>query len=248
MLENIVINRKDNLPLYKQLKNALLNMIWDDKLTPGTILPTEVEFSKALNISVSTVRQCMNELEFEGYVEKRRNRGTIVLDKKINLGYSTGISDFNEKIKSLGMVPNTKVLRLSITEPSEKVRNELKLKANEKVIELFRLREINNIPTVYIESFIPYEKNKYLLMADFEKESLYALFSKHPENKMSYVKRRVFADNANDKITDLFGLNKNTPYLSVETHVYNNDDKLMEYSISFSPKDRNEYVFTVNSL
>lgn len=245
MVDKIFINKDDKEPLYKQLKSAILNLIWNNELVPGNLLPTEDELMNSLQISKSTIRQCMNELAVEGYVEKKRNRGTVVLNRKINLGYSDSISDFNERIKSLGLIPKTELLNLTVDIVSPDIYGLLNIPDNKKVIDLVRLRKINGTPTVLIHSYIPYDSNKYILAHDFEKESLYSILSDHPENGLSYVRRRVFATEADEACANIFDVKKSSALLAVETIAYDNSNKAMEYSISYSPGDRNEYTFVV---
>lgn len=245
MITDIILDKDSKEPLYKQLKSAILNMIWNNQLLPGDLLPTEDEFFHSLQISKSTIRQCMNELAFEGYVEKKRNRGTVVLNRKINLGYSDSISDFNERVKSLGMTPMTELLNLTVDFVDTDVYSHLNIPVNEKVINLVRLRKINNVPTVLINSYIPYDANKYVLAHDFEKESLYAILSDHPSNGLAYVRRRVFATEANEQCAEIFDVKTGSAMLTVETTAYNGENEIMEFSISHSPSDRNEYTFVV---
>jgi len=97
-----------------QLKNALLNTVLNKELIPGDLLPSEAALSEMLGISKATVRQCMSELSNEGYIEKKRNRETIILDRKLNLGYSDAVSNYNERVKELGLSPKTKLIRLTV--------------------------------------------------------------------------------------------------------------------------------------
>ena len=246
IIKEIQIDRNSKEPLYKQLKETILNMIWNNQLVSGQLLPTESELSTKLNISKATVRQCMNELAFEGYVDKRRNRGTIILNRKVNLGYSDSISDFNERIKGLGMTPKTELINISIEIVDKEVYGFLNISLNQKVINLVRLRKVNDIPVVLINSYIPYEDYKYILSRDFENESLYSLLSEREENTLTYVRRRVYASETTEEVGAILGFRVGGALLTVETLAFNEKDEVMEYSISYSPEDRNDYTFVVN--
>lgn len=245
MIDKIHLDKDSKEPLYKQLKSSVLNMIWNNELSPGDLFPTEDDLMNALKISKSTIRQCMNELANEGYVEKKRNRGTVVLNRKINLGYSDSISDFNERIKSLGLKPKTELINLTVNFVGPEIYSHLNIPTTKKVIELVRLRKINDVPTVLIHSYIPYDANKYILARDFEHESLYSILSDHPESGLSYVRRRVYAVEGIAEYTKIFNVEDSTAFLAVETVAYDGMNRAMEYSLSYSPGDRNEYTFTV---
>lgn len=244
-LDEIELDKTLKTPLYQQLKNNILNLIWNNSIQSGDILPSEVNIANKLGISVSTVRQCMNQLASEGYIEKRRNRGTIVLNRKINLGYSDSISNFDERVKKLGLKPETKILTLKVDSPTEDDINNLQIPKDEKVITLERLRKINKKPIVLIKSVIPYEKNKYILSKDLNTESLYDLFENHPTSSLYKVQRRLYAKIANKNEAEILEVNPSTALLTVETLAYNSDNEIMEYSLSYSAEDQNEYTFEV---
>jgi DNA-binding FadR family transcriptional regulator len=47
----------------------------------GTVLPTELELAREFAVSRPSVREALSALQFAGYVEPRRRRGTIVLGR-----------------------------------------------------------------------------------------------------------------------------------------------------------------------
>jgi DNA-binding FadR family transcriptional regulator len=51
----------------------------DGRWPPGTVLPTELELAREFGVSRPSVREALSALQFAGYVEPRRRRGTVVL-------------------------------------------------------------------------------------------------------------------------------------------------------------------------
>jgi DNA-binding FadR family transcriptional regulator len=51
----------------------------DGRWPAGTILPTELELAREFEVSRPSVREALSALQFAGYVEPRRRRGTVVL-------------------------------------------------------------------------------------------------------------------------------------------------------------------------
>lgn len=74
----LAVNRNSPLPLYRQIKQALLAEIEQEHLGPGDRVPPEIELSKALGVSQITVIQALRELVKEGYLSRHRGRGTFV--------------------------------------------------------------------------------------------------------------------------------------------------------------------------
>lgn len=245
-LEKIKLDKSAKTPLYLQLKEFILKAIWNKELVPGDLLPSENVIAQTLGISKATVRQCMGELSNEGYIEKKRNRGTIILDRKLNIGYSNDIGDFSERIKELGMVPRTELLGLAVEIGTKKITQMLNVDEDTKIIHLTRLRYADHLPIVYIDSFLPYEGNRFVLGHDLEKESLYTILDQEPSSQIRRVVRTVFASEAMPEIAEKFHVRSGCAMLTVETSAYNKDGVMVEYSVSYSPNARNQYTFTLN--
>lgn len=69
------------VPLYEQLRIALLEMIDTKLIHAGERLPSEDELCSRYNVSRITVRRAINELETSGVLERRRGKGTFVAAK-----------------------------------------------------------------------------------------------------------------------------------------------------------------------
>jgi hypothetical protein len=72
------LNRQSFIPLYKQIKDLLLDRIEHGDLTAGDAIPSEVQLVAAFQVSRLTVRQALYELRVEGYLVREKGRGTFV--------------------------------------------------------------------------------------------------------------------------------------------------------------------------
>ncbi|ARU61942.1 GntR family transcriptional regulator [Tumebacillus avium] len=75
------ITRKNGIPLYIQVKDAVLAEIKRGEWKAGDKLPTERELSEKLQVSRNTVSQAYQELEAEGILSSVQGRGTFVCDR-----------------------------------------------------------------------------------------------------------------------------------------------------------------------
>lgn len=239
------LDRASKTPLYSQLKQIILEAIWSKELKSGDIFPSEEELSKLFQISKSTVRQCMSELAGENYVEKRRNRGTIVLSRKLDLGYSAKIVGFHERVKQMGMEPRTKLLHLSVSEADRDDAALLQVQNGSKVIRLIRLRYADNLPIVWIDSLLPYDDVYFIMGNNLEQKSLYDLLDQHESSRIDSVLRKAYATESTKEMSKVFDIKESSAMLTVETFAYNALGKIIEYSLSYSPGDRNQYSFTI---
>ncbi len=72
------LDAESNIPLFDQLRTAVIEAIRDGRLAPGTRLPTVRELAGELGLAVNTVARAYRELETAGVVETRRRLGTFV--------------------------------------------------------------------------------------------------------------------------------------------------------------------------
>ena len=55
-------------------------LISDGALAPGERIPAERELSTVLGVSRATIREALRELELRGLIDRRRGRGTVVVE------------------------------------------------------------------------------------------------------------------------------------------------------------------------
>ncbi len=76
---NIILERETNTPLYRQIMNQLIYQIDEGILYENFRLPSERELANQLGVNRSTVVRAYDELNAEGFVEKRASSGTYVI-------------------------------------------------------------------------------------------------------------------------------------------------------------------------
>lgn len=74
----ITVDRHSEVPLYRQIYNALRAMIVDRRLESGQQLPSSRAFAHELRISRLPVLDAYAQLLAEGYIESRSGAGTFV--------------------------------------------------------------------------------------------------------------------------------------------------------------------------
>jgi GntR family transcriptional regulator len=69
----------DNSPIYRQLKDRILEMLLDGALKPGDALPSVRQIAAQYQLNPITVSRAYQELVDETLVEKQRGLGMYVL-------------------------------------------------------------------------------------------------------------------------------------------------------------------------
>jgi GntR family transcriptional regulator/MocR family aminotransferase len=74
------LSQQDNMPLHRQLYEALRRAMLDGKLAAGDRLPSSRELTADLKLSRNTVVAALSQLSVEGYLVSRVGSGTYVND------------------------------------------------------------------------------------------------------------------------------------------------------------------------
>ena len=65
-------------PLYRQIKNLILQALENGEWRPGDVIPSEMELAVRFNVSQGTVRKAIDELSAENLLLRRQGKGTFV--------------------------------------------------------------------------------------------------------------------------------------------------------------------------
>jgi len=75
----MIIDGSDPTPKYHQLRKHLADQIASQRIRVGDQLPSEDELARKYSLSRNTVRQALEHLDKEGYIERSHGRGTFVI-------------------------------------------------------------------------------------------------------------------------------------------------------------------------
>ena len=165
------------MTLYDQIKDDLLAKIKNGTYAVGEAIPSEMQLCDMYGVSRSTIRQAMQALVSEGYLEKRRRRGTVVTLPKVDQTFAMRIMSFEDEMKRAGCVPCTKVLTFKRVKATTEIASKLELEPGEDVYKLVRLRYADGTPNVFVESYIPCKPYQGFDAVNFEETSLYFAMS-----------------------------------------------------------------------
>lgn len=82
---NFVISNSGDIPIYEQIKSAIITQITDETLLENEMLPSVRNMAKDLRISVLTVKKAYDELEKMGFIKTIHGKGSFVASKNLEL-------------------------------------------------------------------------------------------------------------------------------------------------------------------
>ncbi len=169
------LSMDSDIPLYSQLVSIIKRNITAGTLTAGALLPSESELCRTFDVSRSTVRQAIGELESEGLVVRKQGRGTFVAEPKMRRR-TENVYSFTSEINSMGMTPSSTILEFKVMDPPPDIVSMLELESNHTQIYRFsRIRNVNGEPLILETSFYPVYIYPKLTRELLETHSFYSL-------------------------------------------------------------------------
>jgi len=241
---NHTIHKNSPIPIYHQLKEYLWEIIKD--LNIGDTIPTESEICERFEISRPTVRQAVSALVAEGYLERRKGRGTFVAEPKIRRDFLLVMESFNKEMKELGYEPTTKHIYSNIEHPDEETCMKLKVPRSDRLYHIRRVRSIYGKPLFVVDSFIPYNKVIGIEKYDLEKESLHGLLQHEFGYKFDKAVRTIEVAQAKSSEAKLLAIKAGSPIQYVETLLYLENGEPLKYARNWYRGDRSKFTYELS--
>ncbi|MBS4179375.1 GntR family transcriptional regulator [Lederbergia citrea] len=231
---------KDNrLPLYYQLMDILVGKIESGELKEHDKLPSERELCDLYNVSRTTVRQTMQELEKEKLIYKEHGKGSFVSPKVIDQSLVKFYS-FTEEMKNIDKEPSTKVLKFETIHCDGKLAKKLETTENDLLYKITRLRLADDEPMMYETSYLPVNRFPNLSNADLEKIPMYNLFRDKFDVMITKANERFQAVMPTDDEAQLLRIDKGEPSLLIERTTFENNS-VIEYTVTIARGDKFSY-------
>lgn len=235
------------MTLYDQIKDDLLSKINDGTYPEGQTIPSELELAQIYGVSRPTIRQALQILASDGYLEKRRRRGTVVTKPKVSQSFTMTISSFEDAMRLAGRLPKTNVLVFKRERAGAEVEKQLELTRDQEVYKLVRLRYADDLPNVFVESYIPCALYPGLDSFDFNESSLYAAMDACG-NPVMTARRRLEVIKADGAAAALLDVEAGDPLLLFHTVSRDAQGTAVEYSVATYRGESNSFELNVSRV
>jgi len=155
MLNDFKLNKKSKIPYYHQVYNFLLNKIKDNELKEGHQLPNEILLCSMFNVSRTTIREALRELELNGYIERGRGQGTFILNNSIKSRALQKVSSIVDELKEKGIKTETKILEQKNIDTNKELEIILGIYSNIQILYVKRLMISDNEPLYVTKAYFP---------------------------------------------------------------------------------------------
>ncbi|WP_226037756.1 trehalose operon repressor [Aquibacillus saliphilus] len=225
---------------YLSIYDEIAKQIKIGDLEPDTLLPSENEMTVLYDTSRETIRKALNLLSQNGFIQKVRGKGSIVIDiDKFDFPVS-GLVSFKELSHKMDKV-KTIVSQLSLTKPSSYIKRQLNLTDDKSVWHVVRVREIGGEKIILdkdylIEEFVP------TLTEEICKDSIYNYLENELKLTISFAKKEIIVVEPTDEDRELLDLDGFHNVVVIKNYVYFDDASLFQYTESRHRPDKFRFV------
>lgn len=224
-------NIKHNQPVYKQIKDDLLNEITNKNLLPFVPIPSESELSDVYGVSRLTVRAALLDLQREGILQSVPGKGVYVMGDPVvrNLDILEG---FTRSIKGLNKKPKNSIIKKNIREAGPFFSNLFDINEDDEIYYIKRLSSIDDIPAAIEEIFIPKEILPNIMNINTSDFSIHNIYAQYGVN-YTHAKQVLEVTRVDQNEARLLKIDKDEPVFLLKSITFNND-KPIEYSLNYA--------------
>jgi len=196
-------DKLDKEKLYIQLTNILQSNIRSGVWRTGQQIPTEEDLCKSYGVSKITVRRAIDNLVFDGYLEKLQGKGTFVRKGPPRSGIAMKTT-LVEGVFLPGDIENVKVVEKKVLhQVDDEVARRMGPVVDRDVFYLCRLKSFEGVPVLVNEIYIPLRVCPGLTEWDPEGGAVFEYLQDHSTAKIARVTQTVEVGRAGDYLGGL---------------------------------------------
>lgn len=220
-------------PLYKQIKQLLVEGLDQGEWKPGELIPSEIELAVRFQVSQGTVRKAIDELAAEHLLVRRQGKGTFVAthhEPRAQFRFLRIVPDEGDPVPA-----QSRFLECRRSRASADIARCLELKTGDAVVFVRRLLSFDGTPIVLDDIWLPGAMFKGLTadrLAEYH-GPLYGLFETEFGTRMIRADERLRAVAADAIEAELLHVDPGAPLLLVERVSYTYGERPVEVRRGF---------------
>jgi GntR family transcriptional regulator, trehalose operon transcriptional repressor len=228
---------KKYLTIYHDLVDKTKNKYWGE----AEMLPSENTLTEKYDVSRETIRKALDLLAQNGYIQKVRGKGSVILNvNKFDFPVS-GIVSFKELATNLQMPTKTIVNELSLVEADEKLQVKLDVNPGEPVWKVVRIRKIAGEKVILDKDYFNKSIVPVLTKGACE-DSIYEYLENKLNLKISYARKEITVEEPTIEDRELLDLEGHSNIVIIKSMVYLDDTTLFQYTESRHRPDKFQFV------
>ncbi|MBK1784804.1 GntR family transcriptional regulator [Prauserella cavernicola] len=215
-------------PLHERIAADLRRRISTGELPVGTPVPSESQLTAQWNASRGPVRQALTALRAEGMIGGGRGKPPVVRRQALSQPFETFLS-FSRWVRDLGRTPGQRTLEIARRPATAELADELDLDEGAPVVQVLRLRLIDETPTMLERTTFVEPVGRLLFDHDCDSGSIYAYLAARGVD-LSTARHLMDAVAADATDSELLGVDVGAPLLRERRRACGADGGPVEYS------------------
>ena len=210
-----MFGRPVDVPMHSVVRTELLTQIRSGRLHPGDQVPTEPQLMASFNVSRTTVRRALRDLETMGLIDRQPGRGSFVSEPKVEprLDRLTG---FVEDMEALGLHASALVELIESGPADAEVSQRLQVAPGETVVHIERVRLANGTPISFDDSYFPADLGSSIAAENLEDEPFYSILEGKYGIALAGADYVLSATTADERVARLLAIAVGAPVLRLE--------------------------------
>jgi GntR family transcriptional regulator len=241
--------RRSKIPLYVQLEQIIRSDITMGEFSPGQKIPTEKEFADTYNVSIITARQSILNLVDQGLLIRKQGIGTFVTETPVNVKNIMTLSikgDLDEIVPEGLASQQVRVIDSGRIRTPLLVSKILNIDSVEEVYRIRRTRSDQGVVISYVKNYLAPEIGEKISEEDLLAYPMMYIL----RNKLGIPLRNgtqyIQAIAADYDIASALSANIASPILYMETTIFEEDAKPVEFVQSFFRSDQFKYTIRLD--
>lgn len=217
-----------NDPLHERIAADLRRSISSGELPVGAPVPSESQLCERWQASRGPVRQALATLRAEGMIGGGRGKPPVVRRQALTQPFATFLS-FSRWVSGNGRTPGQRTLEIARRPSTPDVADALSIEEGTPVVQLLRLRLIDDQPTMLERTTYIEPVGRLLFDYDCDSGSTYDYLASHGVD-LSLAHHTIDAVAANDTDAELLEVDRGAPLLREVRRTRGQDDLPVEFS------------------
>lgn len=217
-MRDLQIDKNPSLPdiIYKKIQS----LIKSGEFEVGSKLVGEKELAKILKVSRTALREALQRLEMDGYVDRRHGVGTFVISDmpKLSAGLEK-LESMTELIKMKELAPGTICNTLKNKVATSTIADALQIEKGDKVVHFERVRTADEKPFALDIAVAEPRMIGEDFAQDNKKESIFTYLENDKNTFLTHSYCNIYSENASQELAEKLHV-KNGAALQVLEQVY----------------------------
>jgi GntR family transcriptional regulator len=232
-----ILKFQSSVPLYSQIKSALLDAIQTREFKPNEKIPGETDLEEFFGVSRMTIRKAISELVEEGILVRKQGKGTFLSDITVATTLDE-ISGYTKAMTRLGYRPGRRLISRRFEEKGfDYIKDQLGIPKHAQLVHIKRVLLADDEPIALENTFYP-DKCKFFMEVDLDKYSMYQLLKERMHIVPFKAQKTIGIELATQEDARYLNTTVGFPLLVTNELVVERDETPIHYSISHALSNR----------